>query len=212
MIRTCVFKVRRVERQEIIVVQLPNDVLNRTQLDAFFAHQFPVLADVGVRVLAERDFRREVPAVGDDAEVEIAGETIVVPRVDLVDLDDEPGGVVGRNVRDYAERGSEVLQSLVVAGVEDDLGPGLGDDAQHKGDDAAQHPVRLQQPVLVAAAALGDLFRLPVRVGEQPGNVVALHARALSVGVGARQRGAVADVRQQCVPQRVWVARLGLIR
>lgn len=213
MIRTCVLKVRRVERHEIVVVQLPNDVLDRAQFDALLAaHQLPVVADVDVGVLAERDPRREVPAVGDDAEVEVAGEAVVVPRIDLVDLDDEPRGVVGRHVGDYAERGGEVLQGLVVAGIEDDLGPGLGDDAQHEGDDAAQHPVRLQQPVLVAAAALGHLLRLPVRVGEQPGNVVALHARALGVEVGARQRGAVAHVRQQRVPQRVRVAHLRLIR
>lgn len=213
MIRARVLKVRRVERHEIVVVQLPDDVLDRAELDApLAAHQFPVVADVGVGVLAERYPRREVAAVGDDAEVEVAGEAIVVPRIDLVDLDDEPRGVVGRHVGDDAEGGGEVLQGLVVAGVEDDLGPGLGDDAQHEGDDAAQHPVRLQQPVLVAAGALGHLLRLPVRVGEQPGNVVALHARALSVEFGARQRGAVAHVRQQRVPQGVRVAHLRLIR
>lgn len=196
MTRTGVLKVRRVKRHKIVVVQLPNDVFYRTELDALLAHRrLPVVADVDVRVPTERNPRREVPAVGDDAEVEVAGEAIVVPRIDLVDLDDEPRSVVGRHVRDYAEGGGEVLQGLVVAGIEDDLGPGLGDDAQHEGDDAAQHPVRLQQPVLVAAAALGDLFRLPVRVGEQPGNVVALDARALGVQVRARQRGAVADVR-----------------
>lgn len=195
MTRTGVLKVRRIERHKVVVVQLPDDVLYRAQLDALLARRFPVVADVGVRVSAERDPRREVPAVGDDAEVEVAGETIVVPRVDLVDLDDESRGVVGRDVRDDAEGGGEVLEGLVVAGIEDDLGPGLGDDAQHEGDDAAQHPVRLQQPVLVAAAALGDLLRLPVRVGEQPGHVVALHARALRVEIRARQRGTVAHVR-----------------
>lgn len=181
MTRTSVLKVRRVERHEVVVVQLSNDVLYRAQLDdALLARPlFPVVADVGVRVPAERDLRREVPTVGDDAEVEVAGETIIVSRIDLVNLDDEPRSVMRRHVRDYAESGGEVLQGLVVAGVEDDLRPGLGDDAQHEGDDAAQHPVRLEQPVLVAAAALGDLLGLPVRVGEQPGNVVALHARPL---------------------------------
>lgn len=210
--RTSVLEVRRVERHEIVVVQLPDDVLDRAQLDALFARLLAVVA-VGVGVSAERDLRREVAAVGDHAKVEIAGQTIVVPRVNLVDLDDEPRGVVRRHVRDDPEGRRQVLQGLVVAGVEDDLGPGLGDDAQHEGDDAAQHPVRLQQPVFHAAAALGDLLRLPVRVGEEPGHVVALHARPLRVvEVRARQRGPVTHVRQQRVPQGIGVASLRLIR
>jgi len=94
---------------------------------------------------------------------------------------------MGRHVGNYAEGGGEILQSLVVAGIEDDLGPGLRDDAQHEGDNAAQHPVRLQQPVLVAAAALGNLLRFPVRIGKQPGNVIGLHTRALGVEIRARQ-------------------------
>lgn len=109
MTRTCVFKVRRVERHEVIVVQLPNDGLYRAQLDALLAHKFPVVADVGVCVPTERDLRCEVPAVGDDAEVEIAGEAIVVPWIDLVDLDDEPRGVMGRHVGDYTKSGGEVF-------------------------------------------------------------------------------------------------------
>lgn len=195
MTRTSVLKVRRVERHEVIVVQLPDDVLYRAQFDALFAGLFSIVADVGVGVPAERDLRREIPAVGDDAEVEVAGEAIVVSRIDLVNLDDEPRGVVRRYVRDYAERRGEVFQGLIVAGIEDNLRPGLGDDAQHEGDDAAQHPVGLQQPVLVAAAALGRLLGLPVRVGEQPGDMIALHARPLlCVEVHARQRGAVTHV------------------
>ena len=109
MTRTCVFKVRRVERHEVIVMELPNDILYRAQLDALLAHKFPVVADVGIRVPTERDLRCEVSAVGDDAEVEIASEAIVVPRIDLVDLDDEPRSVVGRHVGDYAEGGGEVF-------------------------------------------------------------------------------------------------------
>lgn len=107
MTRTSVLKVRRVERHEVVVVQLSNDVLYRAQLDdALLARPlFPVVADVGVGVPAERDLRREVPTVGDDAEVEVAGETIIVSRIDLVNLDDEPRGVMRRHVRDYAESG-----------------------------------------------------------------------------------------------------------
>lgn len=92
MTRTSVLKVRRVERDEVIVVQLSDDVLYRAQLDdALLAHpQFPVVADVDVGVPAEGDLRREIPAVGDDAEVEVAGEAVIVSRIDLVDLDDQP--------------------------------------------------------------------------------------------------------------------------
>lgn len=176
--RAGVLEIGRVEGHEVVVVQLPDDVLDGAELDGLFAQLLAVVA-VDVGVPAERDLRGEIPAVGDHAEVEVAGQTIVVSRIDLVDLDDEPGGVVGCHVRDYPESGGEVLQGLVVAGVEDDFGPPLGDDAQHEGHDTAQHPVRLQQPVLVAAAALGDLLRLPIRVGEEPGDLVALHARPL---------------------------------
>jgi len=90
-------------------MELPNDILYWAQLNALLAHKFSVVADVGVRVSTERDLRCEVPAVGDDAEVEIAGETIIVPRIDLVNLDDEPRSVVGRHVGDYAEGGGEVF-------------------------------------------------------------------------------------------------------
>lgn len=195
MTRTSVLKVRRVERYEVIVVQLPDNVLYRAQFNALFAELFSIV-DVGIGVLAERDPRREIPAVGDDAEVEVAGEAIVVSRIDLVDLDDEPRGVVRRYVRDYAERRGEVFQGLIMAGIEDNLWFGLGNDTQHEGNDAAQHPVSLQQPVLGAAATLGCLLGLPVRVGEQPGNLIAFHARPLLyVEVHARQRGAVTYVR-----------------
>jgi len=196
MTRTSVLKVRRVERYEIIVVQLPDDVLYRAQFDALFAGLFSIVADVGVGVPAERDPRREIPTVGDDAKVEVAGEAIVVSRIDLVDLDDKPRGVMRRYVRDHAERRGEVFQGLIMAGIKDDLWPGLGDNTQHESNDAAQHPVGLQQPVLIAAAALGRLLGLPVRVGEQPGNMIALHARPLlCIEVRARQRGAVTHVR-----------------
>lgn len=131
MTRTSILKVRRVERHEIIVVQLSDDVLYRAQLDdALLAWPlFPIVADVGVGISTERDLRREIPTVGDNAEVKVAGEAIIIPRIDLVDLDDEPRSVMRRHVRDHAESGGEVLEGFVVAGVEDDLGPGLGDDA-----------------------------------------------------------------------------------
>lgn len=129
MTRTSILKVRRVERHKIIIVQLSDDVLYRTQLDdALLARSF-IVADISVGVSAERDLRREIPTVGDDAEVKIAGEAIIVPRVDLVDLDDESRGVMSRHVGDHAKSGGEVLQGLVVTGVEDNLGPGFGDDA-----------------------------------------------------------------------------------
>jgi len=73
-----------------------------------------------------------------------------------------------------------------MAGIEDNLGPGLRDDAQQEGDDATQHPIGLQQPVFVAAATLGDLLRLPIRVSEQSGNLIAFHTRALGVEIRAR--------------------------
>lgn len=184
MARAGVLKVRRVERDEVIIVQLPDDVLYRTQLEALLACLVTVLA-VDVGVPTERDLRRKVPAVGDDTEIKVAGEAIVGSRVDLIDFDDEPRGVMSRHVRDDAQRGGEVLQGLVVAGVQDDLGPGLGDDAQHVGDDATQHPVGLQQTVFIAAAALSHLLGLPVCIGEQSGNMIALHASSLSVEVHA---------------------------
>lgn len=119
MTRTSILKVRRVERHEIIVVQLSDDVLYRAELDDALPARslFPVVADVSVGVSAERDLRREIPTVGDDAKVKIAGEAIIVPRIDLVDLDDEPRGVMSRDVGDHAEGGGEVLEGLVVAGV-----------------------------------------------------------------------------------------------
>lgn len=140
MTRASVFKVGRVERYEIIVVQLPDDVLYRAQFDASSptpGRLIRTVVAVRVGVPAERDPRREVAAVGDDAEVKVAGQAIVVARIDPVDLDHEPRGVVRRYVRDNAEGGGEVFQGLVVAGIKDDLGPGLGDNAQHEGNDAA---------------------------------------------------------------------------
>jgi len=128
VIRASVLKVRRVERHEVVIVQLPDDVLYRTELDAFLARLITILA-VDVGVPAEWDLQREISTVRDDAEVEVAGKTIVISRIDLVDLDDEPRGVVSRHVRDDAQRGSEILQGLIMTGVKDDLGPGLGDDA-----------------------------------------------------------------------------------
>lgn len=131
MTRTSILKVRRVKRHEIVVVQLSDDVLYRAQFDdALLAWSlFPIVADVGVGVSAKRDLRCEISTVGDNAEIKVAGEAIIIPRIDLVDLDDEPRSVMRRHIRNHAESGGEVLQGLVVAGVEDDLGSGLGDDA-----------------------------------------------------------------------------------
>jgi len=126
--RASVLKIRRVERHEVVIVQLSDDVLYWTQFDALLARLVTILViDVGVP--AEWDLQREVSTVGDDAEVKVASKTIVISRIDLVDLDDEPRGIVGRHVRDDAQRGSEIFQGLIVAGIKDDLRPGLGDDA-----------------------------------------------------------------------------------
>lgn len=94
---TGVLKIRRIERHEIVVVQLPDDVLYRAQPD-LLALVPVVTVDIGV--LAEWDPRREVPAVGDDAEIEVTGQAIVVTRINFIDFDHESRGVVRRYVWD----------------------------------------------------------------------------------------------------------------